>query len=206
VVVVACQPRFRQGKRMSVAYVRSAIDVPVAVMAVSGCAVARLSALFVTRYTQGAVRDPHEFHPLGRIFQPCSSIATWRKKFPHSVELTDLTARPILRRSPGIGRSAVLRNNALDLLNAISVGVGRMGRQVKDLRTYHFNRLLDAGNLRWQIIHDDDIAALERWSKGLLDIGKKHRPVRCAIKHEGRNCGYRKPTLLPDQNILLNLL
>jgi hypothetical protein len=36
------------------------------------------------------------------------------------------------------------------------------------------------------IIHDDDVAALECWCKALLDIGEKDRCVHCSIDHHGR--------------------
>jgi hypothetical protein len=38
------------------------------------------------------------------------------------MELKDLTMRAILRTRPGIVRSAAFRNNAFNLLNAISMG------------------------------------------------------------------------------------
>jgi uncharacterized protein YPO0396 len=67
------------------------------------------------------------------------------------------------------------------------VQVGRIGWQIKKLRTYRFNRLLNASDfMHRQIVHDDDIAALERWGKALLYISKKHRPIHRAIKHERR--------------------
>jgi len=44
------------------------------------------------------------------------------------------------------------------------VKVGRIGRQIKECRTCCFDRLLDAGDfMHRQIVHDDDVAALERW-------------------------------------------
>ncbi len=62
-------------------------------------------------------------------------------------------------------RSAALRKSAFSLLKAISiwVQVGRIRRQINQIRTYRFNRLPDAGNfMHRQIVRDDDIAALER--------------------------------------------
>jgi len=67
------------------------------------------------------------------------------------------------------------------------VQVGRVGRQIKERCTYRFNRLLNASDfMHWQIVHDDDVSALECWSKALFHVGEKHRPVHRAVKHERR--------------------
>src|SRR5258708_2583267 len=69
------------------------------------------------------------------------------------------------------------------------VEVGRIGRQIKECRTCCFDRLPDAGDfMHREIVHDDDVAALECWNKELLHISQKHRPIHSALKYE--RCGH----------------
>jgi hypothetical protein len=65
------------------------------------------------------------------------------------------------------------------------VQIGGIGRQITEFRTGRFNHLPDASDFMYrEIIHDDHVAALERWSKALLQISKKHRPIHRALTHE----------------------
>jgi hypothetical protein len=97
--------------------------------------------------------------------------------------------RPILHSKPEIVRSAAFPQQGLEFAECHFDGiqVGRVRRQIQERRTYRFNRLLNASDfMHREIVHDNDIAALERWSKTLLYIGKKHRPIHRAVKHERR--------------------
>jgi len=72
------------------------------------------------------------------------------------------------------------------------VEVGRIGRQIKECRIRRFDRLPDTGDLMHrQIVHDNDVAATERWNKALLHVSEKHRPIHSALKHE--RCGHPAP-------------
>jgi hypothetical protein len=96
-----------------------------------------------------------------------------------------------------IMRSVALRNAAFSSPSIDGIQVGRIGRQIKKLRTYRFYRLPNAGDfMHGQIIHDHDIVALDRWSTGLLDLGKKHRPIDRPINNEGASlkAGSAPPT------------
>jgi hypothetical protein len=74
--------------------------------------------------------------------------------------------RPMLRNKPRIMRSAAFRKNAFSSLKATAIG---LKSQIKELRTCRFNRLPNASDFRHrQIVHDDDVAALERRSETLL--------------------------------------
>jgi hypothetical protein len=90
-------------------------------------------------------------------------------------------------------RSAAFRKSAFSFQFAEGhfnwVQVGRIGRQIEYMRTYRFNRFPDAGNfMHRQIVHENELAALERRGKVLLYITDKHRSVHWAINHT--RCGH----------------
>jgi hypothetical protein len=75
-------------------------------------------------------------------------------------------------------RSAAFRNNAFKFAeyHFDGVQVGRIGRQVKELRTDRFNRLLNAADLMHrQIVHDNDSPA---------DASPSVRLRHCSPKNE----------------------
>jgi hypothetical protein len=87
----------------------------------------------------------------------------------------------------GIVRAATPRSSALSLANAISIGLksGRVGRQVEECGANGFDGGPHAAGLVCrQIVHDDDVAGIERRSQHLLDVGEEsgtgHRPVQHA--------------------------
>ena len=46
----------------------------------------------------------------------------------------------------------------------------------------------DAGDLvNREIVHNGNVAALERWGQTLLQIGEEHRRIHGALDHEGRD-------------------
>src|SRR5882762_3529883 len=54
------------------------------------------------------------------------------------------------------------------------IEVRRIWRQITQRRTRRFDRLPDTGNLvNWKVVHRNDVFALERWNKTLLDIGQE---------------------------------
>ena len=69
------------------------------------------------------------------------------------------------------------------------VEVRRICRQKKCCRIRSLDRFHHAGHfVSRKVIHDDDVAAPERWSQTLFDIGEKYLSVDRAINHEG--CHY----------------
>jgi hypothetical protein len=75
--------------------------------------------------------------------------------------------------------------HAVGLLDRIEVR--RVGRQIAQRCTGGFDRLANACDpMSGNIVHDDDVTALERWRQALLDIGYKDRSVHCSIDHHGR--------------------
>ena len=72
-----------------------------------------------------------------------------------------------------------------DLLDRVEVGA--VGRQVEEAGAAGFDRFAHAGDLVGRkVVHDDDVARLERRRQGLLDIGKKALAVDGAVEDAGR--------------------
>jgi hypothetical protein len=68
------------------------------------------------------------------------------------------------------------------------IEVGTVGGQISQLGACSFNGLSDAGHLvAGEIVHHDDVALLQRWDDGLLDIGKEAFAVDRAVEHT--RCG-----------------
>lgn len=67
------------------------------------------------------------------------------------------------------------------------IEVGRVWRQITQCRARRFDRLGNAGHLvHWQIIHRDDVAALECWNQTLPHVKQKHGSIHGALQHERR--------------------
>src|SRR4249920_1477285 len=66
-----------------------------------------------------------------------------------------------------------------------------------DLANTRADKIPSHRQLRWppsprppmdlQVVHDDDITAMQRRSQTLFDIGQEPRSVHCSIDHEGCN-------------------
>jgi hypothetical protein len=90
-------------------------------------------------------------------------------------------------QGPGTVVSAAFRRCAFNLLKACSIGLRSGEYGVKQRRARSFDRLPHAGTLaNGQVVHDD-VAPLECRNQTLLEIGKEHRRVHCAIDHERRD-------------------
>src|SRR5688572_20694458 len=68
-----------------------------------------------------------------------------------------------------------------ELLNRVEVWA--VWREVEKECTARLDCLADAGDLvNADVVHDDDVAALERWNENLFDIGQEawaiHRPIQ----------------------------
>src|SRR5947209_18774546 len=75
---------------------------------------------------------------------------------------------------------------AEDLLDRIEIG-GVLG-QIECGRTRGLDRFRHTGHLVGpEVVHDDDITAIERRSETLLDIGEKDCPIHRSINHKGRD-------------------
>jgi len=67
------------------------------------------------------------------------------------------------------------------------VEVGRIGRKITRCCSRRFDRLGDAGDFVYrQVVHCDNITALECRNEELLDPGEKHRPIHRPLKHARR--------------------
>ena len=67
------------------------------------------------------------------------------------------------------------------------IEVGRVLRQVAQCRPRFLNRLPDACDLvDLEVIHHDDVVALERWDQALLDIGQEHLSRHRPVDHHRR--------------------
>jgi hypothetical protein len=67
------------------------------------------------------------------------------------------------------------------------IKVRRVGREIAQHCTPGLDRCAHAFDpVSGNVIHDDDVASLERWRQALLDIGQKDRSVHCSIDHHGR--------------------
>src|ERR1700758_3523494 len=67
------------------------------------------------------------------------------------------------------------------------IEVRRVRRQINQCRTHRFDRLSDAGHLvDRQIVHHDNVAALEGRNKILFHISKEQRSIHGAFKDERR--------------------
>lgn len=73
------------------------------------------------------------------------------------------------------------------------IEIWRIGRQIKQPRPCCFDRLPDAGHLvDRQIVHHDDVAALEGRNKTSLHVSKKQGSIHGALKDE--RCGHPAQT------------
>jgi hypothetical protein len=75
-----------------------------------------------------------------------------------------VSSLPILRRRSGLVRSATLQRLqfAERLLNRVEVG--QVFRQIKQFRVGGFHSFLNSDTfVGWQVVHDDYVAAPERW-------------------------------------------
>jgi hypothetical protein len=72
-----------------------------------------------------------------------------------------------------------------ELLDRIEVRTVR--REVEKHRSARLDGLADAGNLvNADVVHDDDVAALESWSKDLFDVGQEALAIHRPIQQQGR--------------------
>lgn len=107
-------------------------------------------------------------------------------------------------------RAGSCRSRALSSANAIPMGFrsGQKARQVEDLDPARGDGLADAGDpMGWQIVEDDDIAALEGRRQHIADVDPEriaiHRPVEDRWRGEPRQpqaCdeGHRLPVAERD--------
>jgi hypothetical protein len=102
---------------------------------------------------------------------------------------------PEARNCPLCGFAQECLKFAKDLFNWIEIGgTGRQNRRI-----FSFDRLRHADHfVSWNIIHNDNVAALERWGKTLFDISDEDLPVDWAVYHEG--CDYSALPQAGDQS------
>jgi len=68
------------------------------------------------------------------------------------------------------------------------IEVGAVWREIEQHCAAGFDSLADASNfMNSDIIHDDNVASLEGWSKDLLDISQKGWAIHRSIQQEGRS-------------------
>ncbi len=68
------------------------------------------------------------------------------------------------------------------------VEVARVGRELEEPGSHRLNSLADAADLVGrQIVHDDRVAGLERWSEHVGHVGAEGLPVHGTVKQPG--CG-----------------
>ena len=109
------------------------------------------------------------------------------------------------RQTPSTVRSSAFRSKVLSFAKTCSIGLrsGAVGRQEDQPCARGADRRSDGGSLvRAEIIHDNNVAGLERWHQQLLDIGPEafavDRPVDDAgrqdlVVPEYREEGHRPP-------------
>jgi len=86
---------------------------------------------------------------------------------------------------------SALRRSALSLLKTCSIGLRSgeyAGRKNAVASAASIASITPATFVSRKVIHDDNVAATERWSQTLFDIGEKYLSVDRAINHEG--CHY----------------
>ena len=99
-------------------------------------------------------------------------------------DLADAAAKPVYGSLCGFAQMR------FDFAEAIldRVEIGRVLRQIPQRRIGRFNRLAHPLYfVRRQIIHNNDIATLERWDKKLPHPFDKREPVHCSFHHKRRH-------------------
>jgi hypothetical protein len=72
-----------------------------------------------------------------------------------------------------------------DLFDGIEIRA--VGREVRNTRPACLDRFADARNfVNADVVHDDDVAGLQRWRQHLLDIGLEAQAVHRPVEQKGR--------------------
>ena len=115
----------------------------------------------------------------------------WRESLHHATDSAQQARNSVLG-----GLAQVRLQFAEGHLDRIEIG--RIGRQIMQCRPGRFDGFPDTGHLvDRQVVHHDNVAALEGRNKALLHISEKQGSVHGALKNE--RCGHPAQTQATDK-------